>query len=475
MAEIVDDLNENYLICEKIENVKSELDKAECNNNIKIFHVNLRSLRKNWDLLETCLMRSNVEWDLIFLSEIGIKKEETSHYSLKNFTAIWITRDTTRLGGGIVVFINNKYKLHYDYKASKIEENDVIELKLLLKETTLNFIFPYRQPKTDIKMFLRGLQDKLEEYETQDNVIWLGDINIDIWDSKQEKKTNKTIRDQYENILANKGFEKKINSVTREEIKGTKITQSCIDHLFIKSKSLHSCGIVIHEKIADHYITAGLIVNDKERLSGNKINKVIKYRNDKKIIKNLKEMDWAYLDTFKDPDDMYDEIVSVIEKIYNQNTKEKEKKATGKNKKIKKQWVTEKNLHDIREKNNLWHRIKVNKTKNKPLDSELLKKYRILRHKIRKEIEENKQNFYKGQIIKNRNMWEMVNKLTNQQVNNIDETIKKNFKGCKSKEIADKFNKNFIELTERLKFKYKRKAKKEKGQSNQYKIKNSVK
>jgi len=56
----------------------------------------------------------------------------------------------------------------------------------------------------------------------------------------------------------------------------------------------------------------------------------------------------------------------------------------------------------------------------------------------------------------------MINKMTKQKKKSIDETITKNFKELTSEEVCNNFNKNFINLTERLKSKYKTRSKKKK-------------
>lgn len=57
-------------------------------------------------------------------------------------------------------------------------------------------------------------------------------------------------------------MENLIQSYTREEILGNRLTQSCIDHISTKQSGDTSTGCVIKEKVADHYFVALAILRD---------------------------------------------------------------------------------------------------------------------------------------------------------------------------------------------------------------------
>ena len=466
------------LVCDRVEDFKAEVQTGkDSSQQLNIFHVNLRSLRKNWELLQATLKKSEINWDMIFLSEIGIKNNETNLYKIKNFTPIWLTREKTKMGGGLAIFVNNRHVSNINHSFENFDENDVINVKLELNKENLFFIFAYRQPKTDLRKFIKGLREKLHALEKEENVIWLGDINIDILESnvknteKVKKTTYRTCKDQYENLLAKSGFEKKINSITREEIKQNKITKSCIDHLYIKTKKLKTKGIVINEKIADHYITCAVIVHEPTCVTHAKYEKSeLKIRNEKNIIKELGKIDWSILDSYDNSDQMYDKITDIIKKVYLENTKIKtianNQRNDDKACRPKKKWITSKNIEEINLKNKLWTKVKKYYNRHSTHNTEILQQYNALKNKIRRDLEVNKQNYYKEKIEKNKDMWGMINKLTKPKKISIDETIKKNFKNKTIWEIRNNFNRNFTDLTNRLKNKYRRKGKiKEKSRS----------
>ena len=147
------------------------------------------------------------------------------------------------------------------------------------------------------------------------------------------------------------------------------------------------------------------------------------YQDEKKIIKQLEEVNWDTLDTATDPDEMYENVENLISKIYLQNTKQT--KVTNNRFKGKKEWVSTQNLKDIHLKNKIWKKIRIKAKSSKNINHELISQYRQLKNKIRRDLEENKQNFLKKKIDENKNVWDMVNKITGIKTRNLDEVIKK--------------------------------------------------
>ena len=126
--------------------------------------------------------------------------------------------------------------------------------------------------------------------------------------------------------------------------------------------------------------------------------------------------------------------------------------------KTRKKWVTSQNVEDINLKNRLWKKINKLKKQNKQIEENLKKTYARLKNKIRKDLEENRQNYFKNELSKNKNLWEMINKITNRKKRStIEDNLKRNFKHEEMKQLSNKFNNNFAKLTTRLKTKYDRK------------------
>jgi hypothetical protein len=162
----------------------------------------------------------------------------------------------------------------------------------------------------------------------------MGDLNIDLLEKElgeNEHAKNVYGRDKYENTLAEHGFESKINTVTRQEIRNNIITESCIDHVFIRTH-LDCIGVTINEKISDHFVTALVIdthfkTKNKTKYLKNSSNKTLNTSNiilnDKKIINELSKVDWSFLNSIECPIVMYDCIESMFKSIYETNVKKR--------------------------------------------------------------------------------------------------------------------------------------------------------
>lgn len=135
------------LVCENSNLIKLTLQQindpttASC----KILHVNIRSLRKNWNQFIYELEIMKTDWDFILLTEISIKENETALYKLQNYDQVYITREETKLGGGVMLFGKKKYLCVE--KKFKLETNDCLVIETSWLEHKLVIILLHRQPK----------------------------------------------------------------------------------------------------------------------------------------------------------------------------------------------------------------------------------------------------------------------------------------------------------------------------------------
>ena len=58
---------------------------------------------------------------------------------------------------------------------------------------------------------------------------------------------------KYRNLLTSNGFDEIIRNYTREEIIIDNLVKSCLDHIFVRSTDTGHEGIIIKNKISDHY------------------------------------------------------------------------------------------------------------------------------------------------------------------------------------------------------------------------------
>lgn len=412
------------------------------------------------------LERSNIQWDIVVITEINIKKDEIENYNIKGYQTHALTREETKRGGGVMVLLNNNNKISgVEINHTKIDENNGIIINLEYRKHKFEIYAIYRRPDTNKLKYITSLKNLFRSNDKRVNhtKIYLGDINIDILDleNKETDKFEQNMVDKYENIMAKNGFEKLINSPTRVEIVKKKnkeefiVNKSCIDHIYIKTKSWIVKGFTIEEKIADHYFTACCLWqnNDHDKNENENITR-IKY-NDKKIINELNKVEWNKLKQLNSVNEIYSEIHQSIQTIYNNNIR----RTKGKIKTVNKgrnEWITKETILLIEKKNQMW--IKLNK-QNK-LDEKLHEKYKCTKKLVAKRIKQDKQQFYTKKLENSQNdkntMWDVIKDLTGQKNNkgNIDQTIKDSFQKTTIKETCDLFNETFNKQIPELKKTY---------------------
>lgn len=462
----------NYVF-ENDNEVKEKIEKdVENHNSIKVVHKNIRSLRKNWDQLQQQIEAIKVKWDIIALTEINIKKEEVDSYNIKGYIKKALTRETTKRGGGAMVYIKEN-QLITECKEITLEELNGLEIKIESDNNKhIRILIIYREPDKNKKVFLSSLKKIINnDNEEWDNQLIMGDLNIDILndsDSDNDKYDQNNI-DKYENLLAKTGFEKLIDSPTREEtvMKNGEyyMQRSCLDHAYIKTKKWKAKGATFTKKISDHYFTMCWTWEERRKFENTDDDQgsFIEY-NHKNIIEELKEIKWEILDKIASPNKTYKVMNEHIEKIYQRNRIERNKINKNRKKLGRKEWITEAIIEQIESKNKLWKQIRTSKS----VDQDLIARYKKEKNMIHKTINECKQNYYKLRLEnlkkKNKSIWEVVNELTGREKpENIDNSIMKAFKGTKIATLANQFNDNFSGQVPKLKSEFEDEIKSFKG------------
>lgn len=95
---------------QSIEALWRDVHQGNADTGFILFHVNVRSLKKNGDELNARLQPYFEKIDVVVLSETNIKDEEFQLYSCNNFESFSHNR-TGRKGGGIMVLTNNKWQI----------------------------------------------------------------------------------------------------------------------------------------------------------------------------------------------------------------------------------------------------------------------------------------------------------------------------------------------------------------------------
>jgi len=125
--------------------------KIPCND-LFIFHVNIRSIQKNFDGLYELISFMDRPPDILCMTEIRIKNTPTINIDFYNFVHV----NSLTNAGGVAFYISNKinYTIENEFNIDcEGSEN------LWTTINTANFKLPigvvYRQPKSNINLYLR--------------------------------------------------------------------------------------------------------------------------------------------------------------------------------------------------------------------------------------------------------------------------------------------------------------------------------
>ena len=160
-----------------------------------MFHINTCSLSKNFDDLEYLLKTTNMNFDIIAISETRITKNinKISNINLKNYDLEFTPTESS--AGGTLVYVANHlaYKPRTDFQIYKKYdfESSFIEI-INPKKSNIIIICIYRHPNMDLNEFnndyLNPLLTKLSE--ERKTVFLLGDYNVDLSKYEQHPATN---------------------------------------------------------------------------------------------------------------------------------------------------------------------------------------------------------------------------------------------------------------------------------------------
>ncbi|KAH9631137.1 hypothetical protein HF086_001072 [Spodoptera exigua] len=215
---------------------------------LRVLHLNIRSLRKHFDEL-IVFLEGYTHINVLVLSEINIKAEEVAMYHIEGYNMFAKTRERTR-GGGLLIYI--KEDLTFVEKPSQLSSAEVLHGTLNMKNTCLNIIALYRPPKTNKMQFISETEKLIQEIPRNENIIIVGDININL-----SGVNDRCYASKYKDCLCELGLMCVIpdTEVTREAIVAGEKETACIDHAWVRAGQLRECvSCVIECPISDHHM-----------------------------------------------------------------------------------------------------------------------------------------------------------------------------------------------------------------------------
>lgn len=164
-------------------------------NIFSTFHLNIRSLPKNCDLLTHYLSTLKHNFTVVALTETWLTKNIESLYNLTNYTAVHRTRES-RPGGGVSLFAHNDFDfivredLNLKTDGEFITESIFIEIMQPKNGKTIITGCVYRPPDADIDSFNDSIINTLDQISKEGKMCYiLGDYNIDLFKAQTHTAT----------------------------------------------------------------------------------------------------------------------------------------------------------------------------------------------------------------------------------------------------------------------------------------------
>ncbi|KAL0893228.1 hypothetical protein ABMA27_014835 [Loxostege sticticalis] len=297
---------------------------------IKILHVNIRSINQNFDELCIFLNMINVNVDIIILTECWLSKviNVPVLQGFNSYCSNWRNQND-----GVIIFIREEMKC----KVSDVNLTDASCLKICFKNG-LAILGIYRSLSVKIiDNFLNSLNNLLVSLASFKTVTIIGDININILSDKREPKP-----DPYLNLLASHGLLPPHSFITHDD--------ACLDHVMMKT-NLKTTTIVSNFKFTDHNPVLTFIGQHQK----SPYHKTRVHVNIQNVTNELANTDFTTISEIKDANLAADLLISKIYKCVKQNTKIV--KVSCRNRIIK-PWITPGLLRCIQNRNSLHSKMK---------------------------------------------------------------------------------------------------------------------
>lgn len=430
---LLDDITE-ITNCVNINSFITEIP-VTCNMpNLLCIHTNIRSTKKNFDSLEQNLQTCNLCIDVIILTEVNISVSIKDLYSIDGYQMHTELRNG-RKGGGIIIYVHNKHKLKIHKQKTHHFESIFFSITTPTRYSA-SLCAIYRPPNLSKHLFINELCSKLEKYNNGGDFYVFGDINIDI-------TVDSPIRHKYTSMLHSAGFACGISEYTRIQFANNKISKSCIDHIYARTRTQNVFTAALGTVLADHRAIALASYGPRQaEIQDDATYKIIYNR--RQLDQQLNEINWNTVEDMTCPNRIYKFLYENINNCYKKSEiKVKVKKNT--NKQMNCKWINNKILRACKYRDNLFS--KWIKDTNNCISRQ---KYNHARNYANKLIFKAKNKSIVDEIMnqKNnpRNLWHLLNRITGRIRLSVDSVLlnafKRNF--ITTTEIANNFANNFL-------------------------------
>ena len=223
-----------------------ESDRSSSISGLKVFHLNIRSLRNIAHLSQLRELARSGNFDIITISETWLNTTITSaSVKLEGFKLFRLDR-LHKGGGGVCAYIRNELKSRVLMNFSSISDRNFHQLWLsvqLKKSKSIIVCVAYRPDDCPLSFFEDTLKPIfIQALALNTQIAILGDLNCD--GLKENSPECQALR----NFASEMNLRQLINSPTRI----TDTTESLLDIILVSSPSLVRNSGVINAPISDH-------------------------------------------------------------------------------------------------------------------------------------------------------------------------------------------------------------------------------
>lgn len=410
-------------------------------NLLKIFQMNIRSIKKNFDNFLVLVESLHLDIDIFILTETR-NIDNLNLFNIHGYTTFY-SEGKFNQNDGVVVFA--RHNLNVTFRKEIYTENTFTIMNFEIDSYMFCVISVYRLPSTNSLRFINELDDLLGTVGRNRICVFAGDINIDILNPHED------VANRYLNIIAENGFLSYVNKPTRV----TATSSTIIDHIFVREPvgcCLHFTPLILQCDIADHFATL-LQVNRDFPVTSRSSHSLrssagVYYSVDYNLLKNnLTSKTWERIYSQTNPHIACENFITELKIAI--NSSEKSMSVTSKNRKIK-PWITSGLIQSIRTRD----KLKATVLKNRH-DTGLLQRYRFYRNKLNNLLKRTKALYFSNKLSQYKNdakkTWQLIKAGLNKVNHNENFKIKCNGTTVVANEkIAEIFNEHFVGIGQNM-------------------------
>ncbi len=417
---------------------------TNCPDYLNIFHVNTRSLNKNYDKLISLITSLPKIPDILCLSETWFSPNTAPLHEINGFKSYHTFRPVGY--GGVAIYVKDSISSSPQIDYCMCTDNiELCTVKITVGNTSYVISSLYRPHSKhhQVKEFT-DLMDELlsQNFFMNNKCIITGDFNINLLEHNDHPPTNNFL-----SMMQSCNYIPHISRPTRFPDDNSTATPSLLDHIWTNFTAPSSPGILF-SPLSDHlpiYLNLPIIekLNETHKLSF----RIKNIENCAKFQAKLSEVNWYSLLTHHDTNINCNVFLDTIYSLYYSSFPKATKQIS--TKRLQNPWITQGIIKSIHHKYNLYKSYKLG-----IIDFDVYKQFRNYLTKL---IQITKQNYYLQRFsdfrLSTKKIWLTINELSN-SIKKPSSTTKSVFLNNQifdtQLEVSEAFNDHFTNIAPKL-------------------------